>query len=41
VTEKLNDRSIARHVHYAGQLRPIGPQLSRTMAASGYDPVRT
>ena len=33
VTEKLNDRSINRHRHYAQQLAPFLPQLRRIMAA--------
>jgi Flp pilus assembly protein TadD len=36
VTEKLNDRSINRHVHYAQQLTPFKPRLARLMAAYGY-----
>ncbi|HEV7715077.1 MAG TPA: sulfotransferase, partial [Steroidobacteraceae bacterium] len=41
VTEKLNDRSLGRHAHYAEALRPFRPQLARVLAAGGYDPVRT
>jgi hypothetical protein len=36
VTEKLNDRSIDRHEHYARQLQPYASRLARTMAAHGY-----
>lgn len=36
VTEKLNDRSIGRHQHYAQQLRPYIPRLQKMMAAYGY-----
>ncbi|MEP7242903.1 MAG: sulfotransferase [Gammaproteobacteria bacterium] len=41
VTEKLNDRSVGRHEHYASALRPFRPQLARLLAAGGYEPVRT
>jgi hypothetical protein len=41
VTEKLNDRSLGRHAHYAEALRPFRPQLARVIAAGGYDDVRT
>ena len=36
VTEKLNDRSIGRHRHYAAHLKPFLPQLTRLMARYGY-----
>jgi tetratricopeptide (TPR) repeat protein len=36
VTEKLNDRSIDRHSHYARQLQPYASRLARMMAAHGY-----
>jgi hypothetical protein len=36
VTEKLNDRSVGRHTHYARHLQPFLPQLARMMAAGGY-----
>jgi len=36
VTEKLNDRSINRHTHYAQPLTAIRPRLARMMAANGY-----
>lgn len=36
VTEKLNDRSIGRHRHYAGQLMPHMPALDRLMTVQGY-----
>lgn len=37
VTEKLNDRSIGRHRHYAQQLRQHAAQLQKVMTASGYE----
>jgi Tfp pilus assembly protein PilF len=37
VTEKLNDRSIGRHQHYAKQLEPYVPRLRKMMAAYGYE----
>lgn len=40
VTEKLNDRSIGRHRHYAAHLAPHLPALARLIAAQGYDPAR-
>jgi tetratricopeptide (TPR) repeat protein len=36
VTEKLNDRSINRHAHYAQLLNPFVPRLSPIMTAYGY-----
>ena len=36
VTEKLNDRSINRHEHYARQLQPYASRLGRMMAAHDY-----
>ena len=33
VTEKLNDRSLGRHAHYAAELRPFQPQLARLVEA--------
>ncbi len=36
VTEKLNDRSINRHTHYAQPLKAFVPRLARMMAAYGY-----
>jgi tetratricopeptide (TPR) repeat protein len=36
VTEKLNDRSIGRHRHYAAHLKPFLPQLAPLMARYGY-----
>jgi Flp pilus assembly protein TadD len=36
VTEKLNDRSIGRHKHYAQQLEPHVARLGKMMAAYGY-----
>jgi hypothetical protein len=41
VTEKLNDRSIGRHSHYAKELRPHLPQLSRAWVAGDDLPFRT
>jgi tetratricopeptide (TPR) repeat protein len=38
VTEKLNDRSIGRHRHYAAHLKPFLPQLAPLMARYGYQP---
>lgn len=37
VTEKLNDRSIGRHRHYAKQLEPYVPRLQKMMATYGYE----
>jgi Tfp pilus assembly protein PilF len=37
VTEKLNDRSIGRHRHYAQQLEPHVARLAKMMAAYGYE----
>ena len=37
VTEKLNDRSIGRHKHYARQLEPNVGRLGKMMAAYGYE----
>jgi Tfp pilus assembly protein PilF len=37
VTEKLNDRSIGRHRHYAQQLKPHAVRLEKLMSALGYD----
>jgi Tfp pilus assembly protein PilF len=37
VTEKLNDRSVGRHRHYAQQLRPSAARLKDVLAAFGYD----
>ena len=37
VTEKLNDRSIGRHKHYARQLEPNVARLGKMMAAYGYE----
>jgi Tfp pilus assembly protein PilF len=37
VTEKLNDRSIGRHRHYAQQLKPHAARLEKVMSAFGYD----
>lgn len=37
VTEKLNDRSINRHRHYAQHLKPFLPQLTPMMRAHGYE----
>jgi Flp pilus assembly protein TadD len=36
ITEKLNDRSINRHIHYAQPLKAFMPRLARLMAAYGY-----
>ena len=36
VTERLNDRSIGRHRHYARQLAPLLPRLQPLIAARGY-----
>jgi Tfp pilus assembly protein PilF len=36
VTEKLNDRSIGRHRHYAAQLQPFIAPLRDLMVANGY-----
>lgn len=36
VTERLNDRSIGRHRHYARQLAPLLPKLQPLLAARGY-----
>jgi Flp pilus assembly protein TadD len=36
VTEKLNDRSVYRHRHYAQQLQPWLPRLAPVIAAYGY-----
>ena len=36
VTEKLNDRSINRHVHYTQALNPVVPRLAPIMTAYGY-----
>ena len=36
VTERLNDRSIGRHRHYARQLAPFLPKLQPLLAARGY-----
>lgn len=36
VTEKLNDRSVNRHTHYARQLTPFRARLSRMMTAYSY-----
>jgi len=36
VTEKLNDRSIGRHRHYAQHLQPFLPQLAPMMRPHGY-----
>jgi hypothetical protein len=36
VTEKLNDRSIGRHRHYAAHLKPFLPQLAPLLARYGY-----
>jgi len=36
VSEKLNDRSVYRHRHYAQQLQPCLPRLAPTIAAFGY-----
>jgi Sulfotransferase family len=40
VTEKLNDRSIGRHRHYAAHLAPHLPALARLMATQGYGAAR-
>lgn len=37
VTEKLNDRSIGRHRHYAAHLKPFLPRLAPMMARHGYE----
>jgi Flp pilus assembly protein TadD len=37
VTEKLNDRSVARHAHYADALRPHLPRLAGVLASGGYE----
>jgi tetratricopeptide (TPR) repeat protein len=37
VTERLNDRSIGRHRHYAAHLKPFLPQLAPLMARYGYE----
>ncbi|HSD73236.1 MAG TPA: sulfotransferase, partial [Steroidobacteraceae bacterium] len=37
VTEKLNDRSIGRHRHYAAHLKPFLPRLAPLMARYGYE----
>lgn len=36
VTERLNDRSVGRHRHYARQLAPFLPQLQPLLKARGY-----
>jgi Flp pilus assembly protein TadD len=36
VSEKLNDRSVNRHRHYAQQLQPCLPRLAPVIAACGY-----
>src|SRR6266478_5646068 len=36
VSEKLNDRSVNRHRHYAQQLQPCLPRLAPVIAAYGY-----
>jgi Flp pilus assembly protein TadD len=36
VTERLNDRSINRHTHYAQPLAPLRPRLAGLMEAYGY-----
>jgi tetratricopeptide (TPR) repeat protein len=36
VTERLNDRSIGRHRHYARQLAPFLPRLQPLLAVRGY-----
>jgi len=36
VTEKLNDRSVGRHTHYARYLQPHVARLEPMMSASGY-----
>jgi Flp pilus assembly protein TadD len=36
VSEKLNDRSVYRHRHYAQQLQPCLPRLAPMIAAYGY-----
>ena len=36
VTERLNDRSIGRHRHYARQLAPLLPKLQPLLAARGW-----
>ena len=36
VSEKLNDRSVNRHRHYAQQLQPCLPRLTPVIAAYGY-----
>jgi Flp pilus assembly protein TadD len=41
VTEKLNDRSLGRHLHYRAALRPFEPQLARVIEAGGYGAIRT
>jgi len=41
VTEKLNDRSLGRHLHYRAALRPFEPQLARAIEAGGYGAIRT
>jgi hypothetical protein len=38
VTERLNDRSIGRHRHYARQLAPFVPKLQSLLAARNYQP---
>jgi tetratricopeptide (TPR) repeat protein len=37
VTERLNDRSIGRHKHYAQQLKPYLLRLERVMSTHGYE----
>jgi tetratricopeptide (TPR) repeat protein len=37
VTERLNDRSIGRHRHYARQLAPFLPRIQPLLTARGYD----
>jgi hypothetical protein len=39
VTEQLNDRSLARHLHYRAALQPHRPQLARVIDAGGYEPI--
>jgi hypothetical protein len=36
VTEKLNDKSIGRHRHYARQLAPYLPKLEPLLRARGF-----
>jgi hypothetical protein len=40
VAQKLNDRSVGRHQHYAAELAPVMPQLAPLVAELGYGEAR-